>query len=269
MIDAELQKELRRRYNPDGSNLRKRQLRMLEILDYVDRVCNENGIIYWLSSGTCLGAVRHGGFIPWDDDLDIELLEKDYKRLLTAITADKDCPYILHNHRSDKNFVLPFSKLRDPNSILNEENGLDKDFKYRGIYIDIFPLIPSGQKWCSAVGKKLMLVCIYLTKIKNQKIKSALRKGLYNFLDSVIFPTLRSITRLKSKDQLRHQIGNPFLKARFYNDIFPLKRLDFEGRSFPIPRDPDAYLTKLYNDYNRLPDLNSIKSHSSNVEIKT
>ena len=71
MIDQEIQAKLREKFNPDGSMLRKQQLRMLEILLYIDKVCKENNINYWLSSGTLLGAVRHGGFIPWDDDLDI------------------------------------------------------------------------------------------------------------------------------------------------------------------------------------------------------
>ena len=69
MITDTLQNELRERYNPDGSILRKQQLRMLEMLQYIDFVCKKHNIRYWLCSGTLLGAVRHGGFIPWDDDV--------------------------------------------------------------------------------------------------------------------------------------------------------------------------------------------------------
>ncbi len=77
MISESQQKYYREKYNPDGSRLRCLQLGMLEILKYIDKVCSENNISYWLSSGTCLGAVRHGGFIPWDDDVDIEMLRPD------------------------------------------------------------------------------------------------------------------------------------------------------------------------------------------------
>ena len=77
MIDATIQQQLRERFNPEGSMLRKQQQRMLEILLHIDEVCTEHNIKYWLSSGTLLGAVRHGGFIPWDDDLDIEMLKED------------------------------------------------------------------------------------------------------------------------------------------------------------------------------------------------
>lgn len=80
MIDIELQKKLRAEYNPDGSLLRRQQMRMLEILLHIDKICKENNIPYWLSSGTLLGAVRHEGFIPWDDDVDIEMMREDYLR---------------------------------------------------------------------------------------------------------------------------------------------------------------------------------------------
>lgn len=73
MLDKATQEQLRVKYNPDGSLLRNAQLRMLEILIDFDRVCRKHDIKYWLSSGTLLGAVRHGGFIPWDDDLDVDL----------------------------------------------------------------------------------------------------------------------------------------------------------------------------------------------------
>ena len=69
-------------YNPEGSTLRKAQLRMLEILGHVDRVCRENNITWWMDYGTLLGAVRHGGFIPWDDDTDICMPIEDYKRFV-------------------------------------------------------------------------------------------------------------------------------------------------------------------------------------------
>ena len=72
---------LNEKYNPEGSQLRKAQLRMLELLVFIDEVCRKNDIPYWLDSGTLLGAMRHGGFIPWDDDADICILRSDAERL--------------------------------------------------------------------------------------------------------------------------------------------------------------------------------------------
>ena len=85
MVNAQTQDILRQRYNPDNSQLRALQIRMLEILICIDQICQEHDIPYWLGSGTLLGAVRHGGFIPWDDDIDIELLRADYLKLIKIL----------------------------------------------------------------------------------------------------------------------------------------------------------------------------------------
>ena len=110
MISPELQLKLRERFNPEGSMLRRQQQRMLDILLYVDKVCRENDIRYWLSSGTLLGAVRHGGFIPWDDDLDIEMLKEDYEKFMRVFVDNDD--YVLQTRHNDKYYLLPFAKLR-------------------------------------------------------------------------------------------------------------------------------------------------------------
>lgn len=88
------------KYNGEGTTLRKAQLRMLDILIEVDKICRKHNIPYWLDSGTLLGAVRHGGFIPWDDDMDICVMRKDYKLLkkyLSEELSDKFCFYRLDN----------------------------------------------------------------------------------------------------------------------------------------------------------------------------
>ena len=91
MITDTLQYELRERYNPNGSTLRRQQLRMFEMLQYIDTVCKNHGIRYWLCSGTLLGAVRHGGFIPWDDDVDIEMLREDYRKFVKVMATEALC----------------------------------------------------------------------------------------------------------------------------------------------------------------------------------
>src|SRR5690554_697940 len=75
-------------YNPEGSTLRKAQIRLLDILIEFDRICRKHGIDYFISGGTCLGAVRHGGFIPWDDDIDIDVWHADYQKLEEALQAE-------------------------------------------------------------------------------------------------------------------------------------------------------------------------------------
>ena len=81
MIEERIQQQLREKYNPDGSVLRNMQLQLLDILKEFDAICQKHHIPYWLDSGTLIGAVRHGGFVPWDDDVDVCVLKKDQKRI--------------------------------------------------------------------------------------------------------------------------------------------------------------------------------------------
>ena len=95
-------------FNPEGSTLRKHQMKMVEILCVIDKICKKHKINYWLSSGTLLGAVRHHGFIPWDDDLDIEMLAEDYKRFLSVIQSELPNDLVLQSYKTDPNYVAPY-----------------------------------------------------------------------------------------------------------------------------------------------------------------
>ena len=114
--------ELRKRFNPDGSLLRRQQLRMLELLEVIDVICRKHQIPYWLSSGTLIGAARHKGFIPWDDDLDIEMLRSDYLRLLKVLPQELPDNLALQTNETDPNYIFIYGKLRDKDSHLEETN---------------------------------------------------------------------------------------------------------------------------------------------------
>ena len=103
---AARERNLRARFNPDGSLLRRQQMRMLDILLEVDRICRKHNITYWLSSGTLIGAVRHKGFIPWDDDLDIEMLLPDYERLMKILPQELPDTMALQTQDTDPNYFF-------------------------------------------------------------------------------------------------------------------------------------------------------------------
>ena len=250
MIDT---KSLRAKYNSDGSLLRQQQLRMVEMLKYFDNLCQENGIKYWLSSGSCLGAVRHTGFIPWDDDMDVEMLREDYQKLEKVFKeTDK---YVLQTHKNDKFYDMPFAKMRDKNSQVY--NSL---YKYKGVFIDIFVL--------EYIGKALSLFSAYFRRISLFFYEKTKKRNIFSplFFASkflafyIIYPLCRLLSKLSKTNCLRHTFGVGWTeKIRMIDDIFPLKKMDFEGIEVPVPNKYDNYLTRLYGNYMRIPDENSIQ----------
>ena len=99
-------------YNPEGSLLRRDQMELLRMLEVLDEICKKHNIRWWLSSGTLLGAARHQGFIPWDDDMDIVLLKKDYKRLEKILCEMQSNEFVFHCMKTDVDYVNWFGKFR-------------------------------------------------------------------------------------------------------------------------------------------------------------
>ncbi|MCD8203323.1 MAG: LicD family protein, partial [Prevotella sp.] len=113
---GETSEQLKAEYNPEGSILRKAQLRMLDMLIYFDEVCKKIGVDYRIDSGNVLGAVRHGGFIPWDDDMDVVVDLKDYKRLCNYMLEHPHSQYVLQCKKTDPEFYNFWNVLRDTKS---------------------------------------------------------------------------------------------------------------------------------------------------------
>ncbi len=269
MIDKDIHDRLRQEYNPDGSQLRLIQLRLLEMLKFIDQVCRKYDIPYWLSSGTCLGAVRHGGFIPWDDDVDIEMLDDDYKKFLTVIGAECNNRYVMHCHETDPMYLRPFGKLRDLNSEIKENCKADYYNKYHGLYIDIFPLKESSSELVSKLGGILLkyiafgIPMLYWGKV-SKYILSRIGWAVIKTYERLAY-----IIELPLKNRyLRHKYPNYYHFVRIQEDIFPLKEIQFENGNFFVPGNVDGYLSKIYGDYNQLPGKEEINYHIKNVEVR-
>lgn len=268
MIDKELQARLRAGFNPDGSLLRQHQMRMLGMLRCIDKICRENGIKYWLSSGTCLGAVRHGGFIPWDDDVDIEMLESDYSKFERIMREGVDGDIVLQTHKSDAEYFAPYGKVRDLKSVIEEGNGHDRYYKYRGVYIDVFVIEPSVSRRLARLSGGMQSRLQYpLSKIGSGVLRKLAANGMYLLLSKCVYPVFSLITRRGSGLKLRHIHGSGFVSPRYRNDLFPLKRIPFEEYSFPVPNDCHRYLSALYGDYMSIPEISEIHTHLSNVTL--
>ena len=212
------QEKLREKFNPDGSQLRKQQMRMLEILKEVDRICKKHHIQYWLSSGTLLGAARHKGFIPWDDDLDIEMLLPDYRRLMKILPEELPDNLALQNVKTDPNYFFFYAKVRDRNSFLAESNHYDRVWKERGIYIDIFPFYKQPL-WVHLLSEKTHG---HVYKIMNRMGDG--NKGLWKvrlitrFNRFIIHPLLKVLCKLCHARET-YGLGIPYHDPRLMEDI--------------------------------------------------
>lgn len=264
MIDIELQNKLRAEYNPDGSLLRRQQMRMLEILLHIDKICKENNIPYWLSSGTLLGAVRHEGFIPWDDDVDIEMMREDYLRFEKIFKETDD--YVLQTHKNDPFYMMPYAKVRDKHTSMVELGGSGSEYKYRGVFVDIFVIEHTHEIMNFATYAPIWL----LSKWTCGKVLNGFARWVFMFCKKIIFATislLRVILKLVPGKKLRHTYGTWCYNEgeRYNEELFPLNIMEFEGYELPIPHNANAYLERLYGDYMRLPEVKEI--HTAKVEF--
>lgn len=270
MIDKDLQQELRARFNPDGSDIRTLQLEMLKMLLWFDDFCKKHNIRYWLSSGTLLGAVRHGGYIPWDDDLDIDMMREDYDKLKAAMLNLDDPDYALQDNESDPGYFFSYGKLRHKHSLMEETNRYDRIFNMKGMFIDIltFEKMPRilNKIACMSVGHSYKI--LNRPGISDEK---ALRKvqRIYRFNKHLLFPTLRLIAKCAPTKWRFRSPGIPY-KSRTTNDeVFPTTQIEFEGHSFPAPRDTHSYLTRMYGDYMQLPDIENLHPHFATFTINS
>ena len=261
--------ELRNRYNPDGSLLRRQQLRMLDILTEVDRICKKHDIPYWLSSGTLIGAMRHDGFIPWDDDLDIEMMRKDYLRLMKVLPSELPEWLVLQNDETDPNYFYFYAKIRDRRSKMLEQNAYDRIWKEQGIYIDIFPM-EKHPIWMQKLSEKTVGHMYKIWRTSTDDVKSIRKvRRIFDLNNKILFPCLRAILPLFTihSSLLTSALGIPFHNPRYLSEIFPLTTHVFEDREFPVPHDADAHLRHLFGDYMQLPDLNKLAPHVGKLEI--
>ncbi|WP_274972453.1 phosphorylcholine transferase LicD [Bacteroides fluxus] len=252
-------------YNPEGSDLRRMQLRMLEILDAVDRICKKHNITYWLSSGTLLGAIRHKGFIPWDDDLDIELLRGDYFKLIKLLELELPKEYVLQTNKTDNNYFNHYAKVRDLSSCLVEENNANCNYKYKGIFIDIFPMEHTRNALLKFSAYIQFYIVLKLSKKKNDTlgVKRLLVKTFY-VLTKLLFSFFRMFS-VSKKDYITFPYGSYYPLKYNKNILFPTSLVLFEGKLYPAPKDWKKYLELAYGNYEKLPSKEERRVHTSKV----
>lgn len=260
--------QLRERFNPEGSLLRKQQHRMMDLLLAFDAICKKHGIRYWLIGGTLIGAVRHHGFIPWDDDMDVQMLKEDYQRMIEILPQELDETMALQCRQTDKNYFFQYAKLRDRRSVLDENNGYDRIFSERGIYIDIFP-IDKHPKWMQRLAEKTIGHVYKILKRRDLPDEVVIKKLMrwVRLNERIIYPVLRTISKITGGVYL-DALGVPFVVERHIEDILPLSEVDFEGHRMPVPGNYHKVLTDQYGDYMQLPDIEKVNLHVGRLVFK-
>lgn len=251
MID---QQTLRAKYNPEGSKLRELQHQLMDIMMVLDKICRENDIPYMLTGGNVLGAVRHGGFIPWDDDLDISLLKKDYKRLLKVLRNYNSDDYVLQEHRSEPDFIQTCPKFRAKRGdLLGSNPNRGSLYKYKGVAIDIFCIAPISylNARISASIHRRLLSWTYI--IKKPSVRHFVTDFLWG-LEKVIFFFCNFFNIFRKPGELHHAQAQGVTHNMNYDDLLPFTRMPYEGEMLPMPRDTDKFLTLYFGpDYMELP----------------
>lgn len=266
---GETSEELKAKYNPEGSKLRKLQLRMLDMLLYIDKICKEQHIDYRLDAGNILGAVRHGGFIPWDDDIDIVLLPKEHKRLVKYLKEHPHPQYVLQDNETDPGFYAPnWAVLRDLKSEYIQDTYLHNARKYKGAQIDMFCYENHLNLFLFRIMAKITGVNLKYFIGRKPKIASFIYKSQVK----ILIPFFRALGYpFSSKNFYGHAYGHTASKFHLKwlptDMVFPHKPIVFEGHEFPGPANPLDFLKHKYGNYMELPPADKRNHHQADYEI--
>lgn len=256
------------KYNGEGTDLRKVQLRLLDILTAVDTICRKNNIPYWLDYGTLLGAVRHGGFIPWDDDVDISMMKEDYDRFLAIAPKELPEQFVIQNLKTEKYYPFYFTKIVDKNSKTIDITTMysQQKCKYKGIWIDIFPVIKGDVRlgnWINPIYGRFY-----------RRVHHFEPFNFNVFISYLFYPfawfakqCMKLFTHFCDNEKRMNDFGATYNKQKYYSDIIPTKDILFENHLFSVPHDFDKVLTDYYGDYMKIPSEEKREIHTTSFEL--
>ena len=251
----------------DSEELKKIQI---QILDVVDDFCNKNKIKYWINAGTLLGAIRHGGYIPWDDDIDLGMLREDFDKFIYSFNDEND-KYKVYCFENNDDFYYPFAKVLDTDTVLYEP---DEKGSKLSVNIDIFVYdnAPDDIRKLKKqfIKRDLLRRCVQ-TKLGLYDKKSKIKVVMYSLFYVAILPfSTKKLMKKMISNQKKYNNVNTNLVGDYtgyYRVVIDKKSFQktikkkFEGKEYNAPIGYDKWLTTLYGDYMKLPPKEKQVTH--------
>ena len=233
----------------------------ISILDEIVSICMSNGLRYCLTGGTCLGAVRHKGFIPWDDDVDIVMPRADFNRFIEITSKDSDSEFFLDYYITNPAYGRCFAKYCKKNTLFIEPNGLSQ-----AIYVDIFvqDKVPSSDYTAKSrrpiiIHKLDAITTIRREGLNGRDLKTKIVYWLTRWMPVRWFFVWETklMTRFENTDAKcylnygsRYSLINETIPI---SEFEPYAQMEFEGKIYNVPRNWNLYLSRIYGDYMTLP----------------
>lgn len=252
----------------DDETLKHQQQVSMKILNYLIKICEENNLTYFLYGGTLIGAVRHQGFVPWDDDIDVIMFREDFEKLNQILEKNIDDKYRFMNCLNEETYHYTWGRLMLKNTIFKEWWADQVDYE-PNIYIDIFILdnIPNNKfkrfihRWtCYFLN---MISSYSLIKHENDsKIKKIIQQTVYYTIkvlpispDSIRKKCVKSFTKYQNEncEEVCDFPSSGIMPISFKTDWFPVKKVKFEDIEVTIPNNYDKILKLEYGEYMELP----------------
>lgn len=261
----------------DNVSLRKIQMIQLEMLEEVDRICKKCGIQYNIIAGTLLGAVRHGGYIPWDDDADVALLRPEYEKFRIAVRKELDTTrFYFQDSRCTKGYRWGYGKLRRKHTLFIRE--FQGHMPYRqGIFIDIFPLDGVPDNYLLRSIKNFECFCVrkvLWSKVGQIEASGHLKRWWFRMLAKIpeqavwkhYHRMVVSANRKKTNMVRILMFPTPNREWGYYRCWYENSAdIEFEGKKFSGIRDYDSYLHFKFGDYMTLPPVEQRKTHPASM----